>query len=188
MRWPHAHRGRLEEPERAANGYKRYGIRHLVRLLRIRRLVDLGVSLADTAVAQESVEGAEQTFRALDVELAASIERQQRIRAELAAILRQMGGPAGFVYSTVPVIVFVTADAFLPLPAAVGVAVATGLALSVVRWLRGARLVAAAPDRARSTGARRSVPSVSQAVRTAGGGCAAGRPTAPGCRAPPGPC
>ncbi|WP_176558908.1 DUF3159 domain-containing protein [Micromonospora sp. WMMA1996] len=58
-------------------------------------------------------------------------------------VLRQMGGPAGFVYSTVPVIVFVTADAFLPLPVAVGVAVATGLALFVLRWLRGERLVSA---------------------------------------------
>ncbi|MEU1844682.1 DUF3159 domain-containing protein [Micromonospora sediminicola] len=58
-------------------------------------------------------------------------------------VLRQMGGPAGFVYSTVPVIVFVTADAFLPLPVAVGVAVATGLALFILRWLRGERLVSA---------------------------------------------
>ncbi|MFF5173264.1 DUF3159 domain-containing protein [Micromonospora sp. NPDC000089] len=54
-----------------------------------------------------------------------------------------MGGVAGFVYSTIPVIVFVTANAFLPLPAAVGVAVATGLALFVVRLLRGERAVSA---------------------------------------------
>ncbi|MFI7069807.1 DUF3159 domain-containing protein [Micromonospora sediminicola] len=58
-------------------------------------------------------------------------------------VLRQMGGPAGFVYSTVPVIVFVTADAFLSLPVAVGVAVATGLVLFLLRWLRGERLVSA---------------------------------------------
>ncbi|SCF25642.1 DUF3159 domain-containing protein [Micromonospora mirobrigensis] len=54
-----------------------------------------------------------------------------------------MGGVAGFVYSTVPVVVFVTANAFLPLPGAVGVAVATGLTLFVVRLLRGERPVAA---------------------------------------------
>ncbi|MEU9830475.1 DUF3159 domain-containing protein [Streptosporangium sp. NPDC048047] len=59
-------------------------------------------------------------------------------------VLHQMGGIAGFVYSTVPVVVFVTANAFLPLPVAVGVAVATGLALSVFRLLRGERLVSAA--------------------------------------------
>ncbi|MFF0466813.1 DUF3159 domain-containing protein [Micromonospora zamorensis] len=58
-------------------------------------------------------------------------------------MLHQMGGVAGFVYSTVPVIVFVTADAFLPLAVAVGVAVATGLALLMVRLLRGERLISA---------------------------------------------
>ncbi|MET7709742.1 DUF3159 domain-containing protein [Micromonospora sp. NPDC005413] len=58
-------------------------------------------------------------------------------------MLHQMGGVAGFVYSTVPVIVFVTVDAFLPLAVAVGVAVATGLALLMVRLLRGERLISA---------------------------------------------
>ncbi|WP_433389527.1 MerR family transcriptional regulator [Micromonospora sp. KLBMP9576] len=96
----HYHRiGLLEEPQRAANGYKQYRIRHLVRLLRIRRLVDLGVPLADIAAMDNSVEGAERTFRALDAELAASIERQQRIREELAGILEHPGRadlPPGF--------------------------------------------------------------------------------------------
>jgi DNA-binding transcriptional MerR regulator len=96
----HYHRiGLLEEPERSANGYKRYGIRHLIRLMRIRRLVDLGVALADIATIQESHEGAEQTLRALDAELTARIERQQRMRAELATILRDPGlvdAPPGF--------------------------------------------------------------------------------------------
>ncbi|WP_229403291.1 MerR family transcriptional regulator [Micromonospora okii] len=81
--------GLLEEPERAANGYKQYGTRHLIRLLRIRRMVDLGLPLADIAAMNDSVEGAEQRFRALDAELAANIERQQRIREELAEVLRQ---------------------------------------------------------------------------------------------------
>jgi DNA-binding transcriptional MerR regulator len=96
----HYHRiGLLEEPERSANGYKRYGITHLIRLMRIRRLVDLGVALSDIATIQESHEGAEQALRALDAELAASIERQQRMRAELATILRDPGlinAPPGF--------------------------------------------------------------------------------------------
>ena len=86
----HYHRiGLLAEPERAANGYKRYRIEHLVRLLRIRRLVDLGVPLSDIPTVEESNESAEQTLRALDAELKASIERQQRMRDELARILRQ---------------------------------------------------------------------------------------------------
>ncbi|WP_197675863.1 DUF3159 domain-containing protein [Micromonospora auratinigra] len=58
-------------------------------------------------------------------------------------VLQQMGGVAGFVHSTIPVVVFVTANAFLPLPVAVGVAVATGLALCIVRLVRGERLVSA---------------------------------------------
>ncbi|CAM02074.1 DNA-binding transcriptional MerR regulator [Saccharopolyspora erythraea NRRL 2338] len=80
--------GLLEEPRRAANGYKQYRIRHLIRLLRIRRLVDLGVPLSDIAAMEESDENAEQVLRTLDAELAASIERQQRMREELALIIR----------------------------------------------------------------------------------------------------
>ncbi|MFB7933360.1 MerR family transcriptional regulator [Streptomyces sp. NPDC056039] len=84
----HYHRvGLLDEPERAANGYKRYGIHHLIRLLRIRRLVDLGVPLPDIPSAETGDETGKQILRALDAELAASIERQQRMRRELAAIL-----------------------------------------------------------------------------------------------------
>ncbi|MGV9851200.1 MerR family transcriptional regulator [Streptomyces sp. NPDC003442] len=79
--------GLLEEPERAANGYKRYRVNHLVRLLRIRRLVDLGVPLSDVPSVESADESAEQILRALDAELAASIERRQRMRQELAAIL-----------------------------------------------------------------------------------------------------
>ena len=84
----HYHKvGLLEEPERAVNGYKRYRVSHLVQLLRIRRLVDLGVPLADIAAMRDSAETAEQTLRALDAELAASIERQQQMREELATIM-----------------------------------------------------------------------------------------------------
>ncbi|MBP2479418.1 DNA-binding transcriptional MerR regulator [Crossiella equi] len=91
--------GLLEEPERGANGYKRYRLRHLLRLVRIRRLADLGVPLSDIAAVQESAESAEQVLRALDAELAASIERQQRIRDELAGLLRHrtlLDLPPGF--------------------------------------------------------------------------------------------
>jgi DNA-binding transcriptional MerR regulator len=80
--------GLLDEPERAANGYKRYQVAHLIRLLRIRRLVDLGVALSDIPAVEESDETAEQALRALDAELAASIERQRRMREDLALVLR----------------------------------------------------------------------------------------------------
>ncbi|WP_030573847.1 helix-turn-helix domain-containing protein [Streptomyces aureocirculatus] len=84
----HYHKiGLLDEPERAANGYKRYGVNHLVRLLRIRRLVDLGVHLSDIPSVEAAHGKGELILRALDAELAASIERQQRMRRELAAIL-----------------------------------------------------------------------------------------------------
>ncbi|MFC9255493.1 MerR family transcriptional regulator [Amycolatopsis thailandensis] len=79
--------GLLDEPERGANGYKRYRVTHLIRLLRIRRLVDLGVPLSDIEAMEESDGNAERTLRALDAELKASIERQERMREELALIL-----------------------------------------------------------------------------------------------------
>lgn len=79
--------GLLDEPERAANGYKRYGVQHLVRLLRIRRLVGLGVPLAEIPSVEGAGEGVEQALRALDAELAASIERQQQMRRDLAEVL-----------------------------------------------------------------------------------------------------
>lgn len=59
------------------------------------------------------------------------------------SLLDQMGGPAGFVYSTVPVIVFVTADAFLSLPLTIGISVAVGLVLFVFRMVRGEKLSSA---------------------------------------------
>ncbi|MCX6466467.1 MAG: MerR family transcriptional regulator [Pseudonocardiales bacterium] len=37
--------GLLEEPRRRTNGYKQYGVAHLVRVLRITRLADLGLTL-----------------------------------------------------------------------------------------------------------------------------------------------
>lgn len=97
----HYHRaGLLEQPERMSNGYKQYRARHLVRLLQIRRLRDLGVPLAQIeAVGVANGANAAQALLAIDADLAASIERLQRARAEIRAILD--GGtstdvPAGF--------------------------------------------------------------------------------------------
>ncbi|MGP3967240.1 MerR family transcriptional regulator [Streptomyces sp. 6N223] len=86
----HYHKvGLLDEPERGDNGYKHYGVAHLVRLLRIKRLADLGAPLSRIAALGDFDEHPEEAFRALDAELAVTIERLQRDRAELALILRQ---------------------------------------------------------------------------------------------------
>ncbi|WP_394620044.1 DUF3159 domain-containing protein [Lentzea sp. JNUCC 0626] len=58
--------------------------------------------------------------------------------------LDQMGGPAGFAYSAAPVIVFVAANAFLPLTATIIVSVAVGLTIAGYRLLRGERFSLAA--------------------------------------------
>jgi len=97
----HYHRsGLLEEPERLSNGYKQYGARHLVRLLQIRRLRDLGVPLEQIeAVRSTDGESPAQALRAIDADLAVTIERLQRARAEIHAILEGSTAtdvPAGF--------------------------------------------------------------------------------------------
>ncbi|HEY2062556.1 helix-turn-helix domain-containing protein [Amycolatopsis sp. NBC_01480] len=80
--------GLLDEPERRANGYKQYGVAHLVRILRIKRLIDLGFSLAQISAMGDADEHPEEALRTLDSDLATTIERLQRIRVELALILR----------------------------------------------------------------------------------------------------
>jgi DNA-binding transcriptional MerR regulator len=94
--------GLLAEPERRANGYKQYGVAHLVRLLRIRRLTDLGFSLAQIADMGDAEHQPEEALRALDAELASTIERLRRARAELGLILRQ-SLPAGLPPEIAPV-------------------------------------------------------------------------------------
>jgi DNA-binding transcriptional MerR regulator len=91
--------GLLDEPARLTNGYKQYEVRHLVRLLQITRLTDLGVPLAQIESIGSSVDDPAGALRTIDAELAATIERLQRIRAELAAILENRTSaslPAGF--------------------------------------------------------------------------------------------
>lgn len=91
--------GLLQVPARASNGYKQYGAAHLVRLLQIKRLRDLGVPLAQIAAMGRADEEPDEAIRALDAELEATIERLTRIRAELAVILRHRAlpeVPAGF--------------------------------------------------------------------------------------------
>lgn len=79
--------GLLEEPAREANGYKRYGARHLVRLLTIRRLVDLGFSLTEVADLEKGTSQAAEVASAVDARLVKSIERLQQARLELSVLL-----------------------------------------------------------------------------------------------------
>lgn len=80
--------GLLELPERAANGYKQYDVTHLVRLIQIKRLSELGVPLARIAAMGSADQDPEHAIRILDAELAATAERINRVRAELAVVLR----------------------------------------------------------------------------------------------------
>lgn len=91
--------GLLDLPERAANGYKQYGVPHLLRLLQIRRLRDLGLPTAQILALGQAGQRPDDAIRVLDAELAATIERLQRVRAELAVILRDQAPvdvPEGF--------------------------------------------------------------------------------------------
>lgn len=84
----HYHRtGLLEEPERRLNGYKQYGVDHLVRLLRIRRLAELGVPLSKVGPLSDGGESMREVLPQIDAELAERIESLQQARADIATIL-----------------------------------------------------------------------------------------------------
>ncbi len=90
--------GILDEPERRSNGYKQYGAAHLIRLLRIMRLKELGIPLAALR-ADAAAEDLPAAIRRLDGELVERIEHLQRIRAELATALEHgvpLDTPAAF--------------------------------------------------------------------------------------------
>jgi DNA-binding transcriptional MerR regulator len=91
--------GLLDEPARLSNGYKQYEVRHLVRLLQITRLTELGVPLAQIQAVGGAGDDPDAALRVLDSELEATIERLQRIRGELALIMQHRAPvdlPAGF--------------------------------------------------------------------------------------------
>lgn len=85
----HYHRrGLLAEPDRGSNGYKRYGVDHLVRLLQIRRLRDVGVPIAEMQQRATGVGTSARVLAEIDAELVATIERSRRTRAEIEEMLR----------------------------------------------------------------------------------------------------
>ncbi|MCA0154780.1 MerR family transcriptional regulator [Tsukamurella sp. M9C] len=77
--------GLLDEPARRSNGYKTYGVEHLVRLVWIRRMTGLGFSLAQIA-AMDADDVDDAAAAELDDKLAADIERLQAIREDLRAL------------------------------------------------------------------------------------------------------
>ncbi|GAA4964965.1 hypothetical protein GCM10023238_35760 [Streptomyces heliomycini] len=83
--------GLLDEPERRSNGYKQYGVSHLVRLLRVKRLAAPGFSLSRIADMRDGPDCAPDPRdpRALDDEPAATVERLQHARAEVGALMRR---------------------------------------------------------------------------------------------------
>lgn len=86
----HYHRiGLLEEPRRRGNGYKQYGVTHLVRIVRIRRLAGLGFSLPQIAELVDADHHPREALRDLDTRLARDLEHLRRTRIEVRQILHQ---------------------------------------------------------------------------------------------------
>jgi DNA-binding transcriptional MerR regulator len=86
--------GLLDEPDREPNGYnKRYEVRHLTRLLQIKRLTGLGLSLAQVAELGTASDGRPSIFQEIDAELEATVERIQAVRQELATLSRPGATP-----------------------------------------------------------------------------------------------
>ncbi|GAA0939876.1 MerR family transcriptional regulator [Pseudonocardia zijingensis] len=81
--------GLLEEPRRRANGYKQYGVAHLVRVLRIKRLADLGLTLPQIAELGDADQHPREALRGLDAHLARTLDRLQHVRTEIQEILQQ---------------------------------------------------------------------------------------------------
>jgi DNA-binding transcriptional MerR regulator len=79
--------GLLPEPERDRSGYRRYRTADLVRLLRVRRLRELGLALDRIAALLAGPETElHEELDALDAELAAQAERIAEQRARLAQL------------------------------------------------------------------------------------------------------
>ncbi|GAA3679583.1 MerR family transcriptional regulator [Nonomuraea antimicrobica] len=85
------HQGVLPEPPRLANGYREYGMRDAVALARVRRLVELGLSLdeARDVIDDDRSRALPEILAEIDADLAAQ-EREIRLkRARLAEVLQR---------------------------------------------------------------------------------------------------
>jgi hypothetical protein len=70
--------------------------------------------------------------------------RETATAAPKVDLLAQVGGWQGMLYSTLPVVVFVVANAMLTLPVTIGVSVGVAVALAAWRMWRGEKLASAA--------------------------------------------
>lgn len=85
------HQGVLPEPPRLTNGYREYGMRDAIALARVRRLVELGLSLdeARDVIAEDRSRELPEILAEIDADLAAQ-EREIRLRrARLAEVLQR---------------------------------------------------------------------------------------------------
>ncbi|MEV4175781.1 MerR family transcriptional regulator [Nonomuraea sp. NPDC049709] len=85
------HQGVLPEPPRLANGYREYGMRDAIALARVRRLVELGLSLdeARDVIADDRSRELPEILAEIDADLAAQEREIQLRRARLAQVLQQ---------------------------------------------------------------------------------------------------
>lgn len=87
--------GVLPEPARRDNGYRQYDLGDAARLVRVRRLIELGLSLAQVADAVGSAEESGADLRQVLVQLDADLARQEQAigerRRRLANLLAREG-------------------------------------------------------------------------------------------------
>ncbi|MFI7340339.1 MerR family transcriptional regulator [Streptomyces sp. NPDC050085] len=83
------HLGLLPEPERLANGYREYGLRHAVELARIRRLTELGLGLGEVrdVLADDAGRELVEVLAELDADLARQEAEVRERRARLRGLL-----------------------------------------------------------------------------------------------------
>lgn len=83
----------LPEPSRRDNGYRSYAARDVVRLVRIRRLVELGVSLDEVgdALAGDDDRELREILAEIDADLAAQEQRIRDRRERIAEMLASDG-------------------------------------------------------------------------------------------------
>lgn len=79
--------GLLEEPRRRADGRREYGVAHLVRVLRIRRLADLGFTLPQIGEVVDADRHPREALRGLDAHLARTVDRLGDVGAEVRHVL-----------------------------------------------------------------------------------------------------
>ncbi|MDX2553703.1 MerR family transcriptional regulator [Streptomyces stelliscabiei] len=88
--------GLLAEPERGSDNRRRYGYADMIRLLWIRKMADVGISLDDIRASFDGATGIEQSLARLEEALAS---KAAAIEAQQAAVhrLREAGTPLGLL-------------------------------------------------------------------------------------------